>query len=220
MTRTPFFLAAGAATALASSVSRDAHAIGPVDVEVGAIAGAGTVPTHQGNGAVVSGYVSPPAVPNPLGFGLGGRAGVGFHGLYAGVEGTYDFGGSSGPPYGVKANSDLIGVDVGYSFKLPIVTIRPLVGIGNFTETVSGLPQPSCPAGSGPCSVPSSQSYNTLYVQPGITGLISLGTFYVGADANLLVLTSLPEYAGCNCSNGHDQLELALTFHAQVGVRF
>jgi hypothetical protein len=217
MTRTLFFLAAGAVAALASSVSRDAHALGPVDVEIGAIAGAGTLPTHQGNGAVVLGS-SGEAVPNPLGFGLGGRAGVGLHGLYAGVEGLYDFGGSDA--YGVKAHSDLFGVDVGYSFKLPIVTIRPLVGIGNFTETVSGLPQPSCPAGSGPCSVPNSQSYNTLYVQPGITVLVSLGTLYVGADANLLMLTSLPGYAGCQCSNGQDQLELALTFHAQAGVRF
>jgi len=218
MNRTLFFLAVGAVAAVASSASRDAHAIGPVDVEVGVIAGAGTTPTHQGNGAVVTGLTGV-ALPNPLGFGLGGRAGVGFHGLYAGVEGMYDFGSSVGQPYGVKSNSDLVGVDVGYSFKLPVVTIRPLVGIGNFTETVSGLPQPSCPAGSGPCSVPNSQSYNTLYVQPGITVLISLGTLYVGADANLLVLTSLPEYAGDNPNTPY-RLELALTFHGQVGVRF
>jgi hypothetical protein len=211
------FLAAGAAVALASTVSRDARAIGRVDVEVGAIAGAGTLPTHQGNGAVVSGS-SGQAVPNPLGFGLGGRAGAGLYGLYVGVEGMYDFGGSGA--YGVKASSDLVGVDVGYSFKLPIVTIRPLVGLGNFKETVSGLPQPAYVAGSGPCSAPSSQSYDTLYVQPGITVLVSLGGFYVGADANLLLLTGLPEYAGRNCSNGHDQLELALTFHAEAGVRF
>jgi hypothetical protein len=49
--------------------------------------------------------------------------------------------------------------------------------------------------------------------------LISLGTLYVGADANLLVLTSLPEYAGGN-PNTLYRLELALTFHGQVGVRF
>jgi hypothetical protein len=219
MSRTPFFLAAGAAATVAFSVSRDARALGPVDVEVGAIAGAGTTPTHQGNGAGVAGQ-SGLALPNVLGFGLGGRAGIGFHGLYAGVEGVYDFGGSAAPPYAEKAHSDLVGIDVGYSFKVPFITIRPLVGVGDFTETVSGLPQPFCPAGSGPCSVPNSESYNTLYVQPGITVLIALGTVYVGADANLLVLTSVPHYAGTNGPSSYDWLELALTFHAQAGVRF
>ena len=46
--------------------------------------------------------------------------------------------GSSGGPSNVGATSNLYGVDIGYSLELPVVTIRPLVGLGNFTETFTG----------------------------------------------------------------------------------
>lgn len=194
MNRTPLFLAASAAAVLAFSVSRDARALGPIDVEVGAIAGAGTQPSNQGSGA-----------PNPLGFGLGGRGGVALFGFYGGIEGMYYFGGSDGP---FKVHSDLYGVDVGYNLKLPLITIRPLVGIGNFTESSSGS---ETVLGE---TVSASGSKSTLYIQPGLTALVSLGTIYVGADANALLLTSLPQPSG---GNG---LDVAVTIHGQVGLRF
>ncbi len=210
MSRTPFFLAAIAAAPLAFSVSRDARALGPLDVEVGAIAGGGTMPSNLGSGA-----------PNLLGFGLGGRAGVGLSGLYGGIEGMYYFGGPqtgpyAGSPQGVSGHSDMYGVDVGYSFKLPVITIRPLVGIGNFTERLDGLPAPFPPAGSPPVQFSSTPSYNTLYIQPGVTGLFSLGTLYFGTDANVLFLTSLPQPT----TTARTFSDVALTLHAQVGLRF
>jgi hypothetical protein len=220
MNRTPFFFAASAAAALAFAVPRDAHALGALDVEVGPVAGAGTMPTHQGNAAIIGATAA--TAPNPLGFGLGGRAGVGFSGVYLGVEGMYSFGTTNNSDYGAfKAHSDLYGVDVGYSFRLPPVTIRPVVGVGNFTESVSGLPLPSGPVGSAVSPNSSNQSYSTLYIQPGITGLVSLGTFYVGADANVLLLTSFPMEPNSAGSEGaRDALAIALTVHAQVGLRF
>jgi len=222
LARTPFFLAAGAAAALALSLSRDARALGPVDVEVAVITGGGTTPTGNGSAPLMAG--DPAGAPNPIGFGLGGRAGIVFHGIYAGVAGIYYAGASSGSPYYLSVNSDLLGVDVGYGFTLSAVTIRPLLGIGDFTERVNELPEPGGggPAGSGGVGVllPSSQSvsYDTLYIQPGITGLVSLDPhWYVGADANGLFLTSLPETFGGSASNGRYS---ALTFHVQVGARF
>ncbi len=106
-----------------------------------------------------------------MGFGLGGRAGVGLDGFYVGVEGMYYFGSSTGDPSdNAGTSSDLLGADVGYSIKLPVVTIRPIIGIGSFTETVNGLPAPLAAAGFGGGSFNSSQSYySTLYLQPGIT---------------------------------------------------
>ncbi len=199
---------------LAFSVPRAAHALGPVDIEVGAMVGAGTTPSVQGTSTLGG------SVPNPLGFGVGGRAGLRLDHLYVGVAGMYYFG-SSSTDYGVSASSYLYGVDLGGSFEVSIVTIRPLVGIGGFTEMVSGLPLPSQPAGgSASGSLSSSQSYTMLYLQPGITGLIPLGPLYVGADANVLLLTSLPTQPSSSGSNAGNELGIALTLHAQVGVRF
>lgn len=194
MNRVPLLLAASIAAVLAFSVSRDAHALGPVDLEVGAIAGAGTTPSN-----------TPSGLPSPLGFGLGGRGGIALFGFYGGVEGMYYFGGSQN---GVSAHSDMYGVDVGYNLKLPLITIRPLVGIGNFTESGSGT------ATTPTASVSFSGNQSTLYVQPGLTALVSLGTFYVGADANALLLTSLPQ------PSGGKGLDVAVTIHGQLGVRF
>jgi hypothetical protein len=122
----------------------------------------------------------------------------------------------------VSVKSDILGVDVGYGFTLSPITIRPLVGIGNFTERVNELPEPGGPATSGGAVLPlpsnQSASYNTLYIQPGITTLVSLGThYYVGADANVLILRSLPETFIGSTSN---DLYVALTIHAQIGARF
>src|SRR5579862_4965574 len=66
-------------------MTRDAHALGPVDLEVGAKVGVGTNPISDQNGT---------STPNPLGFGLGARGGVSFLGIYAGVQLMYYFGSS------------------------------------------------------------------------------------------------------------------------------
>jgi hypothetical protein len=201
MTRTRVLFAAAAFAFLAGSISRDAHALGPIDLEVGAKAGGGTNP--------FSGQT--PSTINPLGFGLGGRAGVAFFGIYAGVDLMYYFGGSQTEPIGgvggvsqqnvsVSEHTLMYGVDLGYNFKISILTIRPQLGLGNFTLTSSGGGQ--------------STSVNNLYLEPGVTGLVSLGTLFVGADANLLVLPGIPQPDGGKGTN------TAFTLHGQVGVRF
>jgi hypothetical protein len=63
MKRASIVVAAIAFGAASFVMTREAHALGPVDLEVGARAGIGTDPC---------GFF----VPNPLGFGLGGRAGI------------------------------------------------------------------------------------------------------------------------------------------------
>ncbi|HEY1695551.1 MAG TPA: hypothetical protein VGG39_25460 [Polyangiaceae bacterium] len=175
-----------AASAVTFAMTREAHALGPVDLEVGALAGVGTTPSNLPAGAV-----------NPLGFGLGARGGVDVFGFYGGVKLMYYFGGSSG---GFSDHSLSEGVDLGYNIKLAILTLRPMVGLGNFTITES--------AGGA------STNTGTFYVEPGVTALVSLGLIYVGADVNALLLTSLPQPTG---GNGMDT---ALTIHGQVGLKF
>jgi hypothetical protein len=182
-------LAASAAAVVVTAASRDAHALGPIDLEVGAKAGIGTNPSSSS--------------VNPLGFGLGGRGGVDFFGIYAGVDVMYYLGGSQtvlGESY--SYHTLMYGVDLGYNFKIAILTIRPQVGIGNAQFTASGGGQ--------------SQTNGNLYLEPGLTGLVSLGTFFVGADANLLVLPNVNQGAGSTSS----KTETAFTLHGQIGVRF
>jgi hypothetical protein len=81
--------------------------------------------------------------PNPLGFGIGGRAGVVFlGGVYAGGNVLYYFGGGENgqcppqsPCYGQGSVSTLMyGGELGYGRKLlDIVMIRPQIGLGNAT---------------------------------------------------------------------------------------
>jgi hypothetical protein len=184
MKRIPLLLAAASAALLTGAIAGDAHALGPIDLEVAAKAGVGTNPS--------SGPI------NLLGFGLGGRAGVSFFGIYGGVEAMYYLGGSQSiAGENVSLHSVMYGLDLGYNFKVTILTIRPQLGLGNFTVSTS----------------PGSVSKSNLYLEPGVTGLLSFGTFIVGADANLLVLP------GINTPTG-SSTETAFTIHGQVGVRF
>jgi hypothetical protein len=181
--------AALASTAVLCTAN-DAAALGPLDLEVGAKAGVGTTPSNV-----------PSASPNPLGFGLGARAGVAILGLYGGGSIIYYFGGSNN---GVSTHSLMYGVEGGYGMKLlEILTLRAQVGVGNFENTVD--------LGS----LGSSKNSN-LYVEPGLTGLVSLpsGGWFVGADANLLVLP------GVSQGNGQSQTDVAFTLHGQVGYKF
>ncbi len=110
----------GACAALAAlAFSSTAHAIGPVDIEIGARVGYATSPS--------SCY---PA--NPYGLGFGGRAGLSFFGIYGGISGMYYLGSSSG---NVSATALMEGFEVGYTLPIPIVKIRPEVGFGNATTS-------------------------------------------------------------------------------------
>ncbi|HEY8088143.1 MAG TPA: hypothetical protein VIF09_09865 [Polyangiaceae bacterium] len=186
MTKAPLLFASLAAAALPLAFSTSAHAMGPIDLEIGLRSGVGTTPSNF-----------PSTTPNPLGFGLGARAGVDVFGFYGGLNLMYYFGGSSN---GFSDHSLMEGVDVGYNIKLAIITIRPMVSIGNFTVSSSY-------AGA-------SQDHSNLYLEPGVTGLVSLGMFYIGADVNALILTGIQQTDG---SKGTDT---ALTVHGQLGLKF
>ena len=172
----------------------EAHALGPIDLEVAAKVGYANNP---GSGD-----------PNPLGVGLGGRAGVAFMGAYGGVNILYYFGGTSNVNIAsVSASSLLYGIEAGYGVTLvDILTVRAQLGVGNITISSSGS--------LGSVSAPSS-SLNNLYLEPGLTGLLGFGTYFVGADANLLILPSIAQQNG-----GGSSTETCFTLHGQIGVKF
>jgi len=181
------------------SVTRNASALGPVDVEVAAKVGGGTNPL----GDVT--YLNPPAKqPNPLRFGLGARAGVSLLGFYGGLS-FMDYLGTSQVNQGVtdSLKSVLYGVEAGYNIRVSILTLRPQLGIGNYaqSESLSGTPtgQPSTPTAH--------YSASSLYLEPGVTGLLSFGLWIVGADANVLFL---PGLSGS---------QPAFTAHGQIGIK-
>jgi hypothetical protein len=196
-------LAFGAAT---FAMTRNAHALGPIDIEVGAKAGIGTNPTSSSS-ATVNGVSATASAPNPLGFGLGARGGVSFMGIYGGVQLMYYFGSSQdesvlGQTFSAKEHAFMYGLELGYGFKLlDLLTIRPQVGIGNATFSFSGNT-------SGVANVNTDQSNSNLYLEPGVTVLISLGGWFVGADANVLFFPGL------------DNSKAAFTLHGQIGLKF
>jgi hypothetical protein len=182
----------------AALVAHDAHALGPLDLEIGARAGVGTSPGGTSNG------------PNPLGFGIGGRAGVSILGLYGGVSGMYYVGESKdvtvlGVTASGKAHSVLLGFEAGYGSKLGPLSLRGTVGVGNIETDYSG----SFAGYQG--NLP---SQNGLYIEPGVTGIVALGIWFFGADANALIL---PDYQGYDGNKSH---EAAFTIHGQLGVKF
>jgi hypothetical protein len=177
----------------------EAHALGPIDLEVGAKVGYATNPDSANSF-------------NSLGFGVGGRAGISFLGIYVGGNLMYYTGGSA--DFGVDKISQhalQYGVEAGYGFKIAILTLRPQVGVGN----LHSFGTVTFPSGDST----SLAAYNNLYIEPGLTALISLGLVYVGADANLLVLPradSADPVTGASTT----KTETAFTVHGQVGVKF
>jgi hypothetical protein len=177
------------------SATREAHALGPVDIEVGAKAGLATNP-ETGGGS------------NPMGFGLGARGGVDFLGFYGGVAFMYYFGSSQsasaeGQSFTESVHTVTYGVEAGYGISLfGLLTLRPQVGIGNatFSSSVSGSGAVNADLSGG--------SKSNLYIEPGVTGLVAFGGYFVGADANLLFLPGL------------DNSKTAFTLHGQIGLKF
>jgi hypothetical protein len=182
-----FLLVLAAAIAGLLAFPVEAHAL---DVEVGAHAGAGATPAI--------------GTANPLGFGVGGRAGVDTGPLYAGVEFTYYLGGTKAdngvslPPGAAvpqsTASGVLYGVEAGYNAKVSIGTVRPTLGLGAATLILSVV-NPSVPT--------------YIYLRPGVALLVTLGTFFVGGDVTALVMAGAgPSFDG------------ALTADGEVGVKF
>jgi hypothetical protein len=175
------FLLAAAAGIGTLSYTRDAHALGPIDLEIGAKVGAGTNPTGD--------------AINPLGFGLGGRAGVAIFGIYAGVSAMYYFGGGDSGPPSRSGKAVLYGVEAGYTFKLAFLELRPQLGVGIYNGNYTLTNPPS--TGDG----------RNVYLEPGLTGIIPIGIWFVGADVNLFFLP------------GQSQSTTGFTFHGQFGLK-
>lgn len=175
------------------SLTGKAFALGPLDLEIGAKAGIGTMPSNSS-----SDY------PNPLNFGIGARAGVSIVGIYGGGSIIYYLGDGKDMPVGhVSANTLMYGVEGGYGIKLiNLLTLRAQVGVGSYKVTVSS------PGGSS--------DHSDLYIEPGVTALITLPLlgWFVGADANALVLTGMKD------QNGNSATDLSFTLHGQVGYTF
>jgi hypothetical protein len=213
--------------------ARDARAIGLADVEVAGSAGYGTNVSHG---------------PSPLAVGLGARAGVDVYGVYGGLSVMHYFGtsgdcGGGAPTSGdglmglpatfcnagtgevsLSQYADLYGVDLGYTFKRSVFKIRPVVGVGDTEITRTGS------VGTESITAPPLAQYrsaNTLYVQPGVTVLLAVGSFLAGANANLLVIPNVVDISGVTPNmDGTSSVTttkatfVAFTVHAQVGFRF
>jgi hypothetical protein len=182
--------------------SNSASALGPLDLEVAVKAGGGSNWTGQS--------------PNPMGFGIGGRAGVAIHGLYGGVNGMYYVGSSatgncvpfppcfpSGREFTYSLHSYQYGAELGYGAMISLLTVRAQVGLGDYglvshVETVSQT----------------TNSY--FYLEPALVGLVSLGTWLIGADVGALLLPSGLDPRGVTSS----KFDSAFVAHGQVGVRF
>jgi hypothetical protein len=174
-------------------MTTEAHALGPLSLEVGINAGYGTNPDSN-------------APFNPLGVGLGGRAGVSIFGFYGGVDGEYYLGGSTdeNTAFGtvhVSAHTLKYGAQLGYNVGIPFVTIRPQIGLGNLTVSGSATGFPDT-------------SDSSFYVEPGVVGLITLGMYFFGADANALLITGFKD------SSGNTSLKTSFTMHGQLGLTF
>jgi hypothetical protein len=176
------------------SFAGNASALGPLDLEIGAKVGVGTTPSNL-----------PPNSPNPLGFGLGARAGVSILGFYGGGSIMYYLGSSQSLPGGGNVSDHVLmyGLEGGYGVKLiDLLTLRAQVGVGSYDVTVS------TPLGN--------QDVSNLYIEPGVTAMITLPVvgWFVGADANALVLT------GEKDQNGNSSTDIGFTLHGQVGYTF
>jgi hypothetical protein len=218
-----------------SAWSRDASAV-PFEIEGGGYIGYASNPSHG---------------PNPLGVGIGARAGVDVYNFYAGVAATYYFGssgncGAGAPNSGnglsslapafctqdaaevsISQMTVLYGVDLGYTLSFPrakFLKIRPILELGDSELTRSGS------VGASDITMGTLSQYrsaNAFYLQPGLEVFLTASGFFIGADANLLVMPSITDIdSASTIGNGPGSLTaatrafVAFTAHAQVGFRF
>lgn len=167
-----------------------AHALPGIGASAGIIGGLGMKPSDYPSGAA-----------NPYGVGLGVRGGVNLMGLYGGLTFLYHLGGSYDVPIvgSIKTNVMYYGLEGGYEIGLGPLAVRPYVGLGNFTAKASGGGTDS--------------SDSSLYVAPGIVGLVSVAGLFVGADLRYVV----PFKKG-STSNGGEISNNSLGIFGTVGV--
>jgi hypothetical protein len=181
--------------------------------------------------AALVAYASPPihGGTTPFGAGFGGRLGRGTSGLYAGLRGAYFLGGTD---IDVTDRAILGGAELGWSFRVGHLVLRPLVGAGGVRVThvdpsqggiANGAPTGGgrrFGGGDGPDVVSGASASNggtsvfSFWVSPALTALLVLDDFFVGADAGLLVLPSI-QYAGAVPATW-----VSSSVGAELGLRF
>ncbi len=175
---------------VALSSARPARADGPVELEFAARAGAATNP----------GWIA-----NPYAFGFGGRAGASIYGFYAGVSAIYYLGGSAGAS---GFHTLLVGVEAGYTFKLPHLRLRPQLGVGGGTFTEE--------APDGALNPSMTTSVGNVYLEPGVVALFPVGPIFLGVDANALILPGFTLATPDATAKPY----LSFSAHGQIGVFF
>lgn len=176
-------------TAVFAASEHDAHALGPIDVEAGLKVGFSTNPDKD------LGY-------NPLGFGLGARAGLDIFHIYLGGSFVHYFGDSANTAFGkVSTSQNLIGGEIGYTITaLPIIQIRPQIGLGDAIQSAEL-------GNSG------STSKGYFYLEPGVTVLVPFGFVFAAVDGNALIMPSIAYGADTKAWT-------SFTLHGQVGITF
>jgi hypothetical protein len=138
----------------------DAHALGPLDIELAGRVGGGIETSGDPTG--------------PFGPGLGGRVGatISGTGVYGGLTFDYYFGGSQqAGGVSVQQHAVLYGLEGGYGVQLAnILTLRGQLAFGNLAYTAG------------------SYDKSGIYVEPGITALVFLRSLILGVDAGVVFL--------------------------------
>jgi hypothetical protein len=144
-----------------------------------------------------SGYASAPirGAVNPFGAGIGARLGFNISGVYLGATVTDYLGGSD---VGATDQALLFGVELGYSLRLGrYVTLRPQVGLGDAilshsepVVTPNGVDVVTSASGGGGGSSVTTQVKN-IYLEPGVVGMVGLGSFIVALRGSILVLPGI-----------------------------
>jgi hypothetical protein len=178
--------AVGALTLLSAHIAQADSS--SVSGEVAARVGVASTPTDEPN--------------QPLGPGVGLRAGASLTHLYFGIAGDYWFGGSQ---RGLSDHAFTVAIEGGYSFVIAeILTIRPTMGLGDRDIHTSS---------------PSESSI--AFFEPGVTALVQLPAhLFIGADLGAMLAP--PRYNPCVVAGacGSTSWGTAVLLHGQVGVKF
>ena len=168
-----------------------------------------------------SGYATAPihAATNPFGAGIGARLGFNISGAYLGATVTNYFGGSD---VGATDQALLFGAEFGYSFHLGrYITLRPQFGLGDAllshsepAVSSSGVDVvTSASGGAGGSSV--TTQVKSLYLEPGLMGMVGIGHFIVALRASVLVLPAI----AYGPAPAQETTWLSYSLEAQIGFR-
>ncbi len=183
---------------IGSLASRDALALGPIDVEVASKVGYGVNPAS--------------GTPNPFALGFGARAGVVFSNFYGGLSIVDYVGSGAGTDFTQSAL--LYGLEAGFDFSvLGRLTVRPEIGVGDaiLTSTYDYYASGNLGVPDSDYASPTSSGHH-LYLEPGATVLFSIGNAFVGAGVSVLIIPGTVYGTQTNWA--------APTVHAQLGIKF